>query len=99
MEAGLRRGSHGGEKMALNYSSVDKRKDYVYKLFDEEVFEGLTIKMSRDDLIYFNKVGTFGVGSDSYWWGGSSGHPRGQPTNFLDRRILQRFWSSRTTSR
>ncbi|CAE8604302.1 unnamed protein product [Polarella glacialis] len=99
VEAGLRRGSHGGEKMALNYSSVDKRKDYVYKLFDEEVFEGLTIKMSRDDLIYFNKVGTFGVGSDSYWWGGSSGHPRGQPTNFLDRRILQRFWSSRSTSR
>ncbi|CAE8584251.1 unnamed protein product, partial [Polarella glacialis] len=36
-----------GEEMALNYSSVDKHKDYVYKFFDEEVLEGLMIKMSR----------------------------------------------------
>ncbi|CAE8650563.1 unnamed protein product, partial [Polarella glacialis] len=135
-----------GAEMALNYSSVDKHKDYVYKFFDEEVLEGLMRKMSRaefdkkyqgksaiaalavlfnevtgkmriihdatnkvrvnnrikcldkqrmpgakekfyilnyykfrrvvlfsvlgdDDLIYVNKVGTFGVGSASYWWG------------------------------
>ncbi|CAE8707868.1 unnamed protein product [Polarella glacialis] len=36
-----------GEEMALNYSSVDKHKDYVYKFFDEEVLEGLMIKMAR----------------------------------------------------
>ncbi|CAE8738786.1 unnamed protein product, partial [Polarella glacialis] len=36
-----------GAEMALNYSSVDKHKDYVYKFFDEEALEGLMRKMSR----------------------------------------------------
>jgi hypothetical protein len=39
----------------------------------------------NDDIIYVNKVGTFGVGSASYWWGRIFG--AAQPTSLLQQRL------------